>query len=115
MVVYKPRDRYMYSETYSMGTIITNDKLLSDSYNLIEVSGVAYEVDCTIIGLTEGGVEIGYFKVLTGKLKETGWSEEGIQQFVSGAASYSKDKVYPGFKNYQSYTGESGDMNGMRV
>lgn len=37
--------------------IITDDEILSDSYDLKEVGGIVYEADCAMI--TEGGVEVG--------------------------------------------------------
>ncbi|CAG8982767.1 hypothetical protein HYALB_00001048 [Hymenoscyphus albidus] len=36
--------------------IITGDEIISDSYDLIEVDGAVYEIDCQMI--TEGGVAI---------------------------------------------------------
>lgn len=39
--------------------IITDDELISDSYDLKEVDGIVYEADCAMI--TEGGVEVGSF------------------------------------------------------
>lgn len=39
--------------------IITDDEMISDSYDLKEVDGVVYEADCTMI--EEGGVDVGTF------------------------------------------------------
>lgn len=39
--------------------IITDDEMISDSYDLKEVDGIVYEADCAMI--EEGGVEVGPF------------------------------------------------------
>lgn len=37
--------------------IITDDEMISDSYDLKEIDGIVYEADCAMI--EEGGVEVG--------------------------------------------------------
>jgi hypothetical protein len=43
----------------SIQDIITDDEIISDSYDLKEVDGVVYEVDCQMITL--GAVSIGEY------------------------------------------------------
>lgn len=37
--------------------LLTDDEIISDSYNLKEVDGIVYEADCAMI--TEGAVDVG--------------------------------------------------------
>jgi hypothetical protein len=37
--------------------VITDDEMISDSYDLKEVDGIVYEADCAMI--EEGGVNVG--------------------------------------------------------
>ncbi|KAK0621148.1 translationally-controlled tumor protein [Bombardia bombarda] len=138
--------------------ILTGDEIISDSYDLIEVDGVAYEVDCAMI--TEGGVTIdiganasaeeeeealedttvkvnniihsfrlqatsfdkksyltylkGYMKAVKASLKEQGKSDEEIKEFETKAGAFAK-KIIGSFKDYEFYTGESGNPDGMVV
>ncbi|KAK4460261.1 putative translationally-controlled tumor protein [Cladorrhinum samala] len=138
--------------------ILTDDELLSDSYDLKEVDGVAYEADCAMI--TEGAVEVdiganasaeeaeegvedqavkvnnivhsfrlqstsfdkksylsylkGYMKAVKEKLKSQGKSEEEIKDFETKAGAFAK-KILGSFKDYEFYTGESMNPDGMVV
>lgn len=42
--------------------IITEDEMISDSYDLKEIDNVVYEADCAMI--EEGGVDVGMFAAL---------------------------------------------------
>lgn len=41
--------------------IITDDEIISDSYDLKEVDGIVYEADCAMI--TEGAVTVGSYNL----------------------------------------------------
>ncbi|KAK4156028.1 Mss4-like protein [Chaetomidium leptoderma] len=138
--------------------IITDDEIISDSYDIKEVDGVAYEADCAMI--TEAGVQVdtganasaeeaseefedtavkvnnivhsfrlqstsfdkksylaylkGYMKAVKGKLQEAGKSADEVKAFETGAAAFAK-KIIGGFKDYEFYTGESMNPDGMVV
>ncbi|AEO69472.1 fffa406d-0d82-40f0-8194-bfef354b750b [Thermothielavioides terrestris] len=138
--------------------IITDDEIISDSYDLKEVDGIVYEVDCAMI--TEGAVEVdiganasaeeaeevvedqairvnnvvhsfrlqstsfdkkgylaylkGYMKTLKTKLQEAGKSEEEVKDFETKAGAYAK-KIIANFKDWEFYTGESMNPDGMVV
>ncbi|KAL2255793.1 hypothetical protein VTK26DRAFT_2703 [Humicola hyalothermophila] len=138
--------------------IITGDELISDSFNLKEVDGVAYEVDCAMI--TIGPVEVdiganasaeeaeealddttqrvnnvihsfnlqstsfdkktylsylkGYMKSVKAKLQESGKSEDEIKDFETKAQNFAK-KIIGNFKDWEFYTGESMNPDGMIV
>lgn len=53
-------------------------------------------------------------KVVT-KMKESGADEETIKAFQSGAQNYYTKVIAPNFKDYDFYTGESMDPDGMVV
>ena len=53
-------------------------------------------------------------KAVKGKMKETGKSEEEIEEFETGAQAYVK-KILGNFKDYDFYVGESMDSDGMLV
>ncbi|KAI0155079.1 translationally-controlled tumor protein [Hypoxylon sp. FL1284] len=136
----------------------SKDELLSDSYNLKEVDGVAYEADCAMIeigavavdtganasaeeadeGLDDGAQKVnniihsfrlqptsfdkpsymsylkGYMKKLASHLKEKGASPEEVKDFQTKAQGFVK-KIISNFKDYEFYTGESMDVDGMVV
>ncbi|KAL2271800.1 hypothetical protein VTJ83DRAFT_1171 [Remersonia thermophila] len=138
--------------------IITNDEIISDSYDLKEVDGVAYEADCAMIvvgavevdiganasaeeaeeGVEDQAVKVnnivhsfrlqstsfdkkayltylkGYMKSIKAKLQEQGKSEEEIKDFEAKASGFAK-KIIANFKDYEFYTGESMNPDGMVV
>ncbi len=51
-----PRGVSLANPLPSPKDIITDDEMISDSYDLKEVNGIVYEADCAMI--TEGAVEI---------------------------------------------------------
>ncbi|KFH42423.1 Translationally-controlled tumor protein-like protein [Hapsidospora chrysogenum ATCC 11550] len=55
----------------------------------------------------------GYMKAVKNKLKEKGASEETIAEFEKGAQKYVKEKLIPNFKDFEFFTGESMDVDGM--
>ncbi|KZZ90730.1 Translationally-controlled tumor protein [Moelleriella libera RCEF 2490] len=57
----------------------------------------------------------GYMKAVKAKLAETGASPEEITAFEKGASSYVKEKLLPKFKDFEFYTGESMDPDGLVV
>ncbi|KAI1090853.1 translationally-controlled tumor protein [Rostrohypoxylon terebratum] len=136
----------------------SKDELLSDSFKLKEVDGIAYEADCAMIEIgavdvdtganasaeeADEGVEDsaqkvnniihsfrlqptsfdkasylsylkGYMKRLAKHLKDSGKSEEEIKVFQTKAQAFAK-KIVSNFKDYEFYTGESMDVDGMVV
>jgi len=55
----------------------------------------------------------GYMKAVKAKLTEKGKSAEEISAFEKGAQAYVKEKLLPNFKDFEFYTGESMDPDGM--
>merc|ERR1711977_618151 len=116
--------------------ILTGDEIISDSYDLKEVDGAVYEVDCAMITL--GAVQVNtvvnsfrlnstqfdkksylshlktYMKKVKEALKEKNAPEETITAFEKGAQAYAK-KIVANFKDYDFYIGESMDPDGMVV
>jgi len=138
--------------------VLTGDEIISDSYDIKEIDGVAYEVDCAMI--VEGAVQVdtganasaeeaeedlddavvkvnnvihsfrlqptsfdkksyltylkGYMKAIKEHLKSQGKSDEEIKAFETGAQGFAK-KVVGSFKDWEFYTGESGNPDGMVV
>ncbi|KAG6365093.1 hypothetical protein INS49_006699 [Diaporthe citri] len=137
--------------------VITDDEMISDSYDLKEVDGIVYEADCAMI--EEGGVTVdtganasaeeaeegtddqivkvnniiasfrlqstqfdkkgylaylkGYMKAVVAALQEAGKGEDEVKAFQTGAQKYVKEKLLPNFKDYEFYTGESMNPDGM--
>jgi hypothetical protein len=137
---------------------LTDDEIISDSYDLKEVDGVVYEVDCAMI--VEGAVEVdiganasaeeaeegvedtavkvnnvvhsfrlqstsfdkksyltylkGYMKAVKKHLQDSGKSEEEVKDFESKAGAFAK-KIIGNFKDWEFYTGESMNPDGMVV
>ncbi len=54
-------------------------------------------------------------KAVKAKLQETGASAETITAFEKGAQAYVKETLLPNFKDFEFYTGESQDPDGMYV
>ncbi|KAF3771446.1 hypothetical protein M406DRAFT_77315 [Cryphonectria parasitica EP155] len=136
---------------------ITDDEMISDSYDLKEVDGIVYEADCAMIEEGVGDIDIGanasaeeagddladekvkvnnvvasfrlvstqfdkkgflgylkaYMKAVKTKLQEEGKSDEEVKAFESGAQKFVKDKLLPNFKDFEFYTGESMNPDGM--
>ncbi|KAM7205073.1 Mss4-like protein [Rhypophila sp. PSN 637] len=138
--------------------IITGDEIISDSYDLIDVDGVAWEVDCAMI--VEGAVQVdtganasaeeaeegvedadvkvnnvinsfrlqstsfdkksyltylkGYMKAVKKALQDAGKSEEEVKEFETKAQGFAK-KIIANFKDWEFYTGESMNPDGMVV
>ncbi|CAF3453296.1 unnamed protein product [Fusarium graminearum] len=57
----------------------------------------------------------GYMKAIKAKLQENGSSAEDIKAFETGASKFVKDTIVPKFKDFEFYTGESMDPDGMVV
>ncbi|KAI1485331.1 Mss4-like protein [Biscogniauxia mediterranea] len=136
----------------------SKDELLSDSFDLKEVDGVAYEADCAMIEIgavnvdtganasaEEAGEDLddsaqkvnnivhsfrlqptsfdkasylsylkGYMKKVTEHLKAKGASADEVKDFQTKAQAFAK-KIVSNFKDYEFYTGESMDVDGMVV
>lgn len=58
-------------------------------------------------------VSLGYMKAIKAKLQENGSSAEDIKAFETGASKFVKDTIVPKFKDFEFYTGESMDPDGM--
>lgn len=139
--------------------IITDDEIISDSYDLKEVDGIVYEADCAMI--TEGNVDVdiganasaeeaeealddqvvkvnnivhsfrlqstsfdkksylsylkGYMKAVKKGLEEAGKPEAEVKAFETGAQKFVKEKLLANFKDWEFYTGESMNPDGMVV
>jgi len=137
---------------------LTGDEIISDSYDLKEVDGVAYEVDCEMIvegavqvdtganasaeeaeeGLEDTAIKVnnvvhsfrlqstsfdkksyltylkGYMKAIKKHLQEAGKSEDEVKDFETKAQSFAK-KIIGNFKDWEFYTGESMNPDGMIV
>jgi hypothetical protein len=52
-------------------------------------------------------------KAVKAKLEAKGASAEEVKAFESGAQSFVKNKLLPKFKDFEFYTGESMDPEGM--
>ncbi|KAJ2905178.1 translationally-controlled tumor protein [Zalerion maritima] len=138
--------------------IITDDELISDSYGLKEVDGIAYEADCAMITVggetfdtganasAEAGDEAmedtsekvnnivhsfrlqstqfdkkgyltylkGYMKTVKKALQDAGKSDEEVKTFETGAQKFAK-AIIANFKDWEFYTGESMNPDGMVV
>ncbi len=55
----------------------------------------------------------GYLKAVKAALVEAGKSDEEIKAFETGAQKYVKEKLLQGFKDFEFYTGESMNPDGM--
>ncbi|MCJ1481193.1 hypothetical protein MMC06_001349 [Schaereria dolodes] len=56
-----------------------------------------------------------YLKKVIEKLKENGADEDAVKKFQTGAQNYYTKKIAPNFKDFDFYTGESMDTDGMVV
>lgn len=56
---------------------------------------------------------IAYMKKVVEKLKESGSDEAAVKAFQTGAQGYFTKVVAPNFKDFDFYTGESMDTDGM--
>jgi len=134
--------------------IITGDEMFSDAFPIKLVDDIAFEVDCALIIVKEGDVDIGanpsaeeteealadgasqvnnvvysfrlqqttfdkksylthlkdYMKTLKAKLAES--RPDRVEAFEKGAQAFAK-KVAGNFKNYEFFTGESMNPDGM--
>ena len=54
-------------------------------------------------------------KAVKAKLQEKGADEDTIKAFEKGAQTYVKEKLLPNFKDFEFYTGESMNPDGMYV
>jgi len=139
--------------------VLTDDEIISDSYDLKEVDGIVYEADCAMI--TEGAVQVdiganasaeeadealedqsvkvnnivhsfrlqstsfdkksfltylkGYMKSVKKYLEENGKSADEVKAFETGAQNFVKNKLLASFKDWEFYTGESMNPDGMVV
>ncbi|KAH7407004.1 Mss4-like protein [Phaeosphaeria sp. MPI-PUGE-AT-0046c] len=138
--------------------ILTDDEIISDSYDIKEIDGVAYEADCKKITIggesfdtganasaeeAEEGADDnqeqvidvvysfrlnltgfdkkgyltylkGYMKAVKEALKAKGADEAEIKDFETKAQGFAK-KIIANFKDYEFYTGESMNPDGMIV
>ncbi|KAI8372621.1 Mss4-like protein [Choanephora cucurbitarum] len=132
--------------------ILTGDELFSDAFPLKLVDDVAYEVDCKMITISEGNIDIGanpsaegeddegvdstsetvnnvvhshrlvqtsfdkksYMVYIKGYMKavKAKLPEERVPTFEKNVAALVK-KILGNFKDYEFYTGESMDPDGM--
>jgi hypothetical protein len=57
----------------------------------------------------------GYLKTVKAEMGKLGKSEEDIKEFESGAQKFVKDTLLPNFKDFEFFTGESMNPDGMYV
>ncbi|CAG8511726.1 10158_t:CDS:2 [Paraglomus occultum] len=132
------------------------DEFASDAYPIKEVDGFSYEIDCQMITIKEGDVDIGanpsaeeqaeelddttervnnvvhsfrlqstsfdkksymtyikgYLKALKARLQKAGKSDEEVSAFEKAAQVHFK-KIIGNFKDWEFYTGESMNPDGM--
>jgi hypothetical protein len=55
----------------------------------------------------------GYLKAVKAEMTKLGKSEEDIKAFETGAQKFVKDTLLPNFKDWEFYTGESMNPDGM--
>jgi hypothetical protein len=55
----------------------------------------------------------GYLKAVKAAMAENGKTEEDIKEFESGAQKFVKETLLPKFKDWEFYTGESMNPDGM--
>lgn len=135
--------------------IISGDEMFSDAFPMKHVDGIAYEVDCQMIIIKEGDVDIGanpsaeeqeealeagaatvnnivhsfrlqptvydkkaylshlkaYMKNVADKLAEKG-DPAAVTDFKTKANDFAK-KIVGKFKDYEFYTGENMNVDGM--
>ncbi|KAJ8587406.1 putative translationally-controlled tumor protein [Rhizopogon salebrosus TDB-379] len=136
--------------------IISGDEMFSDAFPMKEIDGVAYEVDCQMILVKEGDVDIGanpsaeemeeaveggastvnnvvysfrlqtttydkktylshlkgYMKTVAEKLEKEEGGAAAVAEFKAKANVFAKS-IIANFKDYEFYTGESMDVDGM--
>lgn len=63
--------------------------------------------------LTNTSECLGYMKTIRTKLGEAGKSEEEIKEFETGAQKFAKNTILANFKDWEFYTGESMNPDGM--
>ncbi|KAI0254681.1 translationally controlled tumor-associated [Lactifluus subvellereus] len=134
--------------------ILTGDEMFSDAFPIKEVDGIVYEVNCQMITIKEGDVDIGanpsaeeqeegvedgaqtvnnvahsfrlqqtsfdkksfltylkgYMKAVKEQLAQV--APDRVADFEKGAQAYAK-KIVANFKDYEFYTGESMNPDGM--
>merc|ERR1711881_536928 len=105
--------------------ILTDDEIISDVYDLKEIDGVVYEADCKMIKIdvvhsfrlqSTQFDKKGYLTYLKGYMKavKAKLPEDHHAAFEKGASGYAK-KIVASFKDWEFYTGESMDPDGMIV
>ncbi|OAQ62314.1 translationally-controlled tumor protein [Pochonia chlamydosporia 170] len=139
--------------------LLTDDEIISDSYDLKEIDGIVYEADCAMITEEAVNVDTGanasaeeadealedtavkvnnivhsfrlqstsfdkkgylaylkaYMKAVKAGMQERGAPAEEITAFEKGAQTYVKEKLLPNFKDFEFYTGESMNPDGLVV
>merc|ERR1711977_772105 len=97
---------------------LVGDELISDAYDLTEVEDVVYEADAQMITIKEGAVDIGA-NASAEEAEET--LEEGEQRVNNIVHSFRltetqfDKKVLGSFNDWQFFTGESMNPDGMVV
>ncbi|PNY30039.1 Translationally-controlled tumor protein [Tolypocladium capitatum] len=64
---------------------------------------------------TNIAASVGYLKAVKAALQERGADADTITTFEKGAQAYVKDKLLPNFKDFEFYTGESMNPDGLIV
>lgn len=125
--------------------VITGDELLSDTFSITEVGGIMYEVDCALINIGSNPSEDeddddstivnnfiytfrlqatpfdqqsfknhirGYMRAVKSHLKTS--NPDAVGEFEKGATAQI-NKILGSFDQWEFYTGESMDIDGMIV
>ncbi|KAF8351414.1 translationally controlled tumor-associated [Amanita rubescens] len=135
--------------------VLTGDEMFSDAFPMKEIDEIVYEVNCSMITVKDGDVDIGanpsaeeggddamedgaktvnnvvhsfrlqqtsfdkksyltylkgYMKAVKAELQNS--NPERVEAFEKGAQTFAK-KVVAGFKDFEFYTGESMNPDGM--
>ncbi|KAG0171836.1 hypothetical protein DFQ28_008592 [Apophysomyces sp. BC1034] len=135
--------------------VISGDEMVSDAFPVKEIDDIAYEVDCKMITLSEGDVDIGANPSAEGgdeegaesssqtvnnvihsfRLVETSFDKKSYMTYIKGYMKAVKahlaktnpdrvpvfekqvsvfiKKILGNFKDYEFYTGENMDTEGM--
>jgi acetaldehyde dehydrogenase (acetylating) len=84
--------------------------------SLTAVASLALAPDYVFFLFTAGANEYlfpGYLKTVKAKMTELGKSEDEIKEFETGAQNFVKTTLLPNFKDWEFYTGESMNPDGM--
>lgn len=83
--------------------IISGDEMVSDAYKMTEIDDVAYEVDCKMITIKDGDVDIGANPSAEGEDEDGGPLEEGAVSVNNVIYSFRLQETSFDKKSYMTY------------